>query len=650
MAGLDIAIIAAFIIYSVASGFRNKEAASKDLQEYFLAGRSLPGWKAGLSMAATQFAADTPLLVTGIIAVSGIFGLWQMWIYALSFLMMGFVLSSHWRRAGVITDAELTEVRYGGGRALALRGFKAFYFGTIFNCVVLAWVFFAASRIAEPFLLWNAWLPAGAFEPFLHLVQALGLKLTSAPLDSVNVWVLSANNLISVLSILTVTTFYSATGGLRSVVDTDVVQVFIMFGATFLFAAIVFVKAGGISGIHEKMQAIYLAGTLGGIKPSEILAFTPDRSYNATFPLLALFALQWIIQLNSDGTGYLAQRSMACKNEKQAKVAAIVFTGTQVLMRSLLWLPLGVGLLVLYPPVAALTGELLQADREGVYIRGMAELLPVGIKGLMITGMLAALASTVDTHINWGSSYWANDIFKRIICQAWLKKEPGGKALVWVARGSNLMLVLIALVIMTRLSSINQAWQASLLLGAGMGPILVMRWLWWRVNAWSEIAAIGVSAIAALPLLLWVQDSALRLLIMAALSSAASLAAIFYFGPEDKKHLHHFYRLVRPKGFWGPVARECGDSGYAGPRQLLVALGAVAAAGVSVFCLLIGLGSALVGSPPPAICPWPSVWIGLNIILGLALCPVWARLGFQRSAHEAAPLPIAGEVPEMGTY
>lgn len=632
MAGLDIAIILAFIAYSVYSGFKNKDQASKDLNEYFLAGRSLPGWKAGLSMSATQFAADTPLLVTGIVAVSGIFFLWQMWIYALAFLMMGFVLASHWRRANVITDAELTEIRYGGNKALMLRGFKAVYFGTIFNCVVLAWVFFAASRIAEPFLPWNEWLPAAVFEPISHLVQWLGVKLTNAPPDSASVWILSTNNLISVVSILLVTTFYSATGGLRSVVDTDVMQVFIMLGATLLFSGIVFVKAGGISGIHAKLAAITASGALGSITSSQILAFTPDRAKDATFAVLALFALQWVIQLNSDGTGYLAQRSMACKDEKQAKVAAMVFTATQVLFRSLLWLPLGLGLLVLFPPAAGL-GDLLQADREGVYVRGMAELLPVGIKGLMITGMLAALASTVDTHINWGSSYWANDIYKRIICESWLKKKPTGKSLVWVARGSNVMLIGISLFVMTKLSSINQAWQASLLLGAGMGPILIMRWLWWRVNAWSEIAAILISAVAAVPLMLNVEDQALRLLIMAALSLTASLAAIFIFGPEDKKHLHGFYKLVRPKGFWHKIAMECGDHVHNGRKRLLISLGAMFTAGISIFCLLIGIGSALIGSPPPAIVPHSGLWISLNIAVGLLLCPVWFKLGFQLEHH-----------------
>jgi SSS family solute:Na+ symporter len=327
MTGLDIAIILAFIVYSLHCGFKNKKQASRNLEEYFLAGRSLPGWKAGLSMAATQFSADTPLLVTGIIAVSGIFFLWQVWIYALAFLMMGFVLASHWRRANVITDAELTEIRYGGTRALILRGFKAVYFGTIFNCVVLAWVFFAASRIAEPFLLWNEWLPSWLFCPFVSLVQAMCLKLTSAPPDAANVWIFSANNLISVLFILLVTTLYSASGGLRSVVNTDVIQICIMLISTLLFSVIVFMKAGGISGIHEKLHAIATADKLGGMQVAQVLAFTPDRAYNVTFMVMALFAVQWVIQLNSDGTGYLAQRSMACKDERHAKIAAIGHPG-----------------------------------------------------------------------------------------------------------------------------------------------------------------------------------------------------------------------------------------------------------------------------------------------------------------------------------
>ena len=221
MSTVDALIVVAFVAYAVSAGFRNRRQASKNLEEYFLAGRTLPGWKAGLSMAATQFAADTPLLVTGILATAGVFGLWQLWIFAPTFLLMGFVLGGAWRRAGVLTDAELTEVRYGGTPAAVLRGVKAVYLGTIINCTVLAWVLFAAAKIAEPFLLWNEWLPAGLLQPVVSLVESVGTPLTIGGLDDPEVWVKTANNFISLVAILAVAALYSATGGLRSVVATD---------------------------------------------------------------------------------------------------------------------------------------------------------------------------------------------------------------------------------------------------------------------------------------------------------------------------------------------------------------------------------------------------------------------------------------------
>ena len=601
--------------------------AARNLEEYFLAGRSLPGWKAGLSMAATQFAADTPLLVTGIIAVSGIFALWQLWIYALAFLLMGFVLAGSWQRSRVITDAELTELRYGGRPAAALRLIKAFYLGTLFNCTVLAWVFFAAAKIAEPFLRWHEWLPTALFRPAVVFVERVGIPLTLARPDDPNVWTLSASNLISILVILIVTTFYSTTGGLRSVVATDVVQITVMLGGTLLFAALAVGQAGGLTAIHDEIETLFTDGGPTGIAPAEIRAFTPDRAKNASFAVLALFALQWLIQINADGTGYLAQRSMACRSAKDSKVAAVVFTLTQIILRSLLWLPLGLALLVLYPPDPTLPRELLQSDREGTFVRGMAELLPAGVLGIMVTGMFAALASTVDTHINWGSSYWTNDIYKRFICQGLLKKEPEPRRLVWVARGSNLLIIAIALIIMTQLTSINQAWQTSLLLGAGMGVVLVLRWLWWRMNAWGEIAAILVSAVMAPLLLAFVEDEAVRLLAIAIVSTAAALTAVKLYGPESNDRLTAFYSRARPPGFWGPIAARLGLPDE-GPRRLARALAATFVSGLSIFCLLVGAGSWLAQSPPPLFFPWRIPWILGLIVVGLALCPVWLRLGF----------------------
>ena len=632
MSTVDILIVVAFIVYAVSVGLRHRRQASKNLEEYFLAGRTLSGWKAGLSMAATQFAADTPLLVTGIVAVSGIFGLWQFWIFAVTFLLMGFVLAGAWRRAGVVTDAELTEVRYGGAPAAVLRGVKAFYLGTIINCVSLGWVLFAAAKIAEPFLLWDVWLPPGLFHPLISVVEWVGLPLSIGDVDDPGVWIKTANNFISLVAILAVTGLYSATGGLRSVVATDVVQIGIMFAGTLAFTTIVVSETGGLGAMTSRVYDMFAAGGPGGITPNELLAFTPGHGKDVTLTQLSLLGLLWVINSVSDGSGYLAQRSMACRSDHDAKTAAVVFTFTQVVVRSLLWLPLGIGLLLLFPPDPALPVELLQGDREATYIRGMSELLPPGLLGLMLTGMLAALASTVDTHLNWGASYWTNDLYKRFVCQGWLKREPSGRTLVWVARGSNLGILLIALMVMTQLTSINQAWQINLLFGAGLGVVLVLRWLWWRMNAWAEIAAMLMSAALAPLLLASLGDDqqALRLLILATASTAAALLAVWIRGPEDRAGLTEFYRRVRPVGFWGPIAAELGETveASAGPRRLGRALGAMALCSVTVFCLLVGIGTWLVGSPFPDLLPSRAVWVATLLLVAVACCPLWYRLGF----------------------
>jgi SSS family solute:Na+ symporter len=271
MAAIDIIIILAFIIYAISSGFKNKNDASKNLEEYFLAGRTLKGWKAGVSMAATQFAADTPLLVTGLIATSGVFSLWRLWIYALAFLLMGFVLAASWRNANVLTDAELTEIRYGNKAALWLRGVKAIYFGTIINCTVMAMVLLAATRIAEPFLLWNEWLPNGLFNFVESIVIWVNVPFT-VNVTSPDVWILSTNNIISIISIVIVTTLYSTSGGLRSVVATDVVQFFLMMIATIFYTYYVVDKVGGLDAMYIKLKAIYQDG-YQGLSLNQLLAF-----------------------------------------------------------------------------------------------------------------------------------------------------------------------------------------------------------------------------------------------------------------------------------------------------------------------------------------------------------------------------------------
>ncbi len=625
---IDVLILAAFVLYAVAAGLRSRGIASRDLEQYFLAGRTLSGWRAGLSMAATQFAADTPLLVTGLVATAGIFALWQLWIYGLAFLFLGFVLAPSWRRARVVTDAELTELRYGGGPAVVLRAIKAVYFGTVFNCVVLAWVLFATKAIAQPFLPWDQWLPAVVYEPWLAFVSWVGVPLAVEP-EGARIWVDTANNLLSIGAIVLVTLFYSTTGGLRSVVTTDVLQLALALGGTAVYAGCVVWHFGGMGPLVEAVRDRLAAGGPGGITADQVLAFTPSHAKDASLAVLAVFALQWFIQLNADGTGYLAQRSMACRSDRDARLASVVFTFTQVLVRSLVWLPIALGLLVLFPPDLSLPLAALRHEREVTFVRGIAELLPWGVRGLLLTAMLAALASTIDTHLNWGASYWANDLYKRVFCQAWRRREPDPRTLVWVARASNAWILLLALAVMTQLTSIEGAWRVALLLGAGTGPVLVLRWLWWRISAWGEIACLAASLLAAPPLLALVGDEALRLLLMAGVATAAGVG-VSLATPESPERLLAFFQRARPPGGWGPVARAAGADPAEGTRRLARGVAGMAAAAFCCFSLLTGLGSWLCGSPAPAW--WPvgrGPWIAAQLALGAALVPVWWTLGFR---------------------
>jgi Na+/proline symporter len=460
---IDLAIVTAFVAYAIYSGLSARRAASAGLQEYFLAGRTIKGWRAGVSMAA----ADTPLLVVGLIASGGIFLIWQLWVYGIAFLMMGFVFAVHWRRAGVLTDAEFTELRYSARGALALRTVKALYYGTLINCVVLAFVLVAAIRIAEVFLPWHEWLNADLYQSLLQLTRATGLSIgnTATGLDAD---ISTTNNAISIVVLMSFTLFYSATGGLRSVVATDVVQFALAILGTLAYAVVMLNATGGLSGLSARIVEIY-----GQAKASELLSFSPTGEA-LLLPFLVIIALQWFFQMNSDGTGYLAQRSMACRTDRDARVAAVVFSWLQIVLRSLIWIIIGLGLLVLYPfdPQAAGSDEFI-ASREMLFVQGIDDLLQPGLRGLMLTGLLAALASTVDTHLNWGASYWSNDLYDRLVCRAWLKRTPGNRELVWVARWSNVLILVLALIIMSQLGSIQQGWKISLLLGAGTGSVLV---------------------------------------------------------------------------------------------------------------------------------------------------------------------------------
>src|SRR5690606_11557580 len=342
------------------------------------------------------------------------------------------------------------------------------------------------------------------------------------------------------------------------------------------YAWVVVNAAGGLGALPERVAELY-----GAAEASRMLSFSPASATDLLLPILVIIGLQWLFQMNSDGTGYLAQRAMACRSEHEARKAGVLFAWMQVFLRSLIWLVIGVGLLVLYPfaPEEA-GGEGFAAAREILFVTGIEDLLPPGLRGLMLVGLLAALASTVDTHLNWGASYWSNDIYRELICRRWLGRMPPPRELVLVARLSNVLILLLALVVMAHLGSIQTAWFISLLFGAGMGAVLVLRWLWERINLWSEIAAMGASLVTAPLLLLWLGTDAetewLRLLIMAGVTTGAAVAITLATPRTDSRILVAFYRRVRPMGWWRSTAVAAGDRPDAPLKALRLRAAAVA--------------------------------------------------------------------------
>ena len=613
---IDLLIVLAFVVYSISNGFRARAKASQSLEEYFLTGKTIKGWRAGVSMAATQYAADTPLLVTGLIASGGIFLIWRLWIYGLAFLMMGFLLGRAWRRAGVLTDAELVEVRYSGRGRLALRGLKAIYYGTVLNCTGMAMVLVAATRISETFLFWHQWLPSGVYQLIYGWVQAVGVSLASGS-SGLDPFVATTNNLISILAILAFTALYSTTGGLRSVIATDIVQFSIAMVATLIYAVVAVGEAGGLGSMLDKLVDLY-----GAARASEMLSFSP-RGWEALAPFAVIIGLQWFFQASSDGTGYLAQRTMACRTDRDAKMAAFVFTWAQVLFRSLLWLPIGVALLIIYPfDLASAGSETFVAQRELLFATGINDLLPVGFRGLMLTGLLAALASTIDTHLNWGASYWSNDIYKRLVCQAWLKRSPAPRELVVIARLSNILILGIALAIMTQLGSIQTAWHISLLFGAGIGSVLVLRWVWERINLYSELAAIASSLIIAPILLFFVEDEWLKLLLMSTLSTAVVLIVTWLTPATKESVLNEFFKRVNPPGLWRKTAIRVGADPNKPARDFRQGAYLVFTIGITIFLLLIGFGKLLLPYPGTSgLTAWVYITLGL-----VSIFPWWRKV------------------------
>lgn len=540
---IDWLIIGLYVVLAVGVGMAFRRLAGRNRSSFFLAGRSLPWWWVGASMAATTFAADTPLAVAGIIADKGLSGNW-LWIPTIGVFAAVFTMfAANWSRSGVMTDAELIRLRYSGRPAYALRWCRA-GLQLIQNCVVLGWVLRAMVKVASPFFLWHEWFPG--FMAGVEAVWPAGTALGSA------------SEGMTILVLLLIVGFYSTLGGLRGVVLTDLAQLSLaLIGSTWL-AVCAWRAVGGRNGLLDGLTALY------GRSHTYLDWFpTPGGGWlGAVGVSAAVFGLYLVVQsfsnMSADGGGYFMQRLNAANSPQAARRATLLFLIIHYVVRVWPWFIVGLAALVLIPLGQESTslngaGALVADDREMAWPVLMAHLLGPGWLGIVLTSLLAAFMSTVDTHINWGSSYLVNDV--------WLVLRPAApdREQMRVARSAVILFVLLAIVVSAQIDTIAQAWKWMATLGAALGLPTLLRWLWWRVNAAGEIGAMlaGLSVGMALALLTGMPYE-IRLIWITAASFTGLLAGMLLGPPTEPEKIRQFAHTVQPFGVWPYPHRKSG--------------------------------------------------------------------------------------------
>jgi Na+/proline symporter len=540
---LDWIIIALYFVASAAIGLYYSSRGGRSVTDYFLTGRSLPWWLAGTSMVATTFAADTPLAVAGLVARNGIAGNWIWWSAAVGSMLTVFFFARLWRRAGILTDVEFAELRYAGRPGAVLRGFRAVYLGLPINCVVIGWVNLAMAKILAVTLGWD--------------------------------------RLTAVFFSLAITGLYSALAGLWGVIVTDFVQfIFAMIGTIALaWFVLQLPEIGGLDGLLRKAPpgALEFAPSFGA-DPVGLVAL-PLASF------LAYVGIQWWSSWypgqEPGGGGYVAQRMMSAKDERHSLLATLWFSVGHYCVRPWPWIIVGLASLVLYPTIT---------DKEAGYVMVMRDHLPAGWRGMLLAAFFAAYMSTISTQLNWGTSYIVNDVYRRF-----LRTDASEQHYVWISRAMTLVLMVLGGIVTLYLESIRQAWEFVLESGAGIGLVLILRWYWWRVNAWSEIsamiaAAVGYAAVKTFTTLVFPYT----LISVVAWTTVCWLVVTFLTPPEPDDRLVEFYRRTRPDGpGWKAFAARMGESAP-GPIAGLV-LDWIAGV-VLIYATLFGVGHLLLGS------------------------------------------------------
>ena len=446
LTAVDWAIIALYFAINLGIGFYYARRASGDVGEFFLSGRSVPWWLAGTSMVATTFGADTPLVVTGLISKQGIEGNWLWWSFGLSGMLTVFFFAPLWRRAEVLTDMEFAELRYAGRPSAFLRGFRALYLALPVNTIIMGWVNLAMAKV---------------------LTLTLGL-----------------NKLTAVFLCLTVTLIYSSISGLWAVLWTDVVQFVLKMSMVVLLAWFAVRGVGGMASLIEKVNAS------DALRGTHSLRFFPHSGETFFLSFLVLLSLNWWASwypgAEPGGGGYIAQRIFSAKDEKNSLGATLWFNIAHYALRPWPWILTALVALVLLPAAG---------DKEGAYIQVMIRFLPASLRGLMLAGFAAAYMSTIATHLNLGASYLVNDVYRRF-----LVGNRDEKHYVNASRLATVLCAAISGVATLYMDSISNAWRFLIAIGAGAGLVFILRWFWWRINAWSEIAAMTAAATISLTL------------------------------------------------------------------------------------------------------------------------------------------------------
>ena len=582
-APLDWTIIALSVVISFIPALFFYRRAGSSTAEFFTSGRAAPWWLVGISMVATTFSTDTPNLVTNMVRERGVADNWLWWSFLLTGMLTVFFFARLWRRSGVLTDLEFYELRYSGKAASFVRGFRAVYLGLFFNCVIMATVNLAAAKIGNIVLGWPMWQT---------LVCA---------------------------SVITV--FFASVSGLWGVLVTDSIQFTMTMGSTFAMAwfALKQPEVGGLAGLLEKI-------------PADRLNLLPDFSGShgvAMSVLIIPITIQWwsvwYPGAEPGGGSYIAQRMLASKTERDAVAGTLLFNLMHYALRPWPWILVALASTLVFPQLSDIARAYPYVDAKlighDMAYPAMLRFLPVGFLGAMVAGMLAAYRSTIETHLNWGTSYLVHDFYRRFL-------RPGQSERHYVLAGrlTTAMLMICAALLTFALDTAKESFDLILSIGAGTGLIYILRWFWWRINAWSEIAAMVSSFVVAVGFFVarkagYAVSGETSLLVTVASTTVAWLAVTFTAPGTDRSRLLEFYRLVRPAGpGWKSVRAEL----QLGPSSDSISLSLIGwiLGCTFVYSALFGTGSFLYGRTVAGVA-WLAAFVISGAFLARLLPAMW---------------------------